>query len=733
MTADADAPGAAGDMRYWAFLSYSHRDAAVAARLQQALETYRIPRSLIGQATPVGEPAPTYLQPIFRDRDDLQASPDLKARVRAALAQSRYLIVICSPDAARSDWVNDEIVEFKRLHGDQRVLALIVAGEPFASERAARADDECFPAALRFDEVMPDSTLRRGDEALPPGSTVRRRAAEPIAADLRPQGDGERLATLKLVAGMLGVGVDGLVRRDATRRNRRMAQVAFASFVGVIVMAGLTVMAVNARNEAQRQRAQAESLVEFMLTDLRKKLEPVGRLDILDALGGKALDYYASQRPDSLDASALSRRSRALHMIGDIREQRGQFDEALAAFQSASDTTAALLARSPHDETRIYDHAQSVFYVGALARERGDMAQAETQMLRYRDLADQLVALNPGNGKWQLETAYARQNLGVLQLEQRHLDAALDSFSREYETLQKLAMTESISPADLADVEGWIGRTHDALGNLGKAIDVQRARAERMRQLPDISKDRQAQYQVANAHYALAKLYLQQGNADTAQEEGLQASALAEAMVGADPENLTWLSEATLDQLLLAEIDIAKGSKTEAMRILQIAEERGRHLAFAEPTAIQWQVQLRGRTLALETAANGSSVDELEQYLARVHALEGQGRRLDSDWIRIVAMVELQLGDDLRRLGSARDAAVHWNASVSRLQPIVDSDNFPAMTLLALAYCRLGRHTEARAIADSVRRSEYRHPDYTALVTLLAHDKGIEQGSATAN
>jgi len=69
--------------------------------------------------------------------------------VREALAQSRYLIVVCSPDAASSPWVNQEIIEFKKLHGESRVLAVIARGKPFASRLPGYEAEECFPEALR--------------------------------------------------------------------------------------------------------------------------------------------------------------------------------------------------------------------------------------------------------------------------------------------------------------------------------------------------------------------------------------------------------------------------------------------------------------------------------------------------------------------------------------------------------------------------------------------------------
>ncbi len=112
-----------GAERYWAFISYSHRDARAAAWLQRAIETYRPPARL---TAPDGAPVPRRLTPIFRDREDLPAAGNLSDAIRAALNDSRFLIVVCSPSAAASHWVDEEIRYFKQQRGDASVLALIV-------------------------------------------------------------------------------------------------------------------------------------------------------------------------------------------------------------------------------------------------------------------------------------------------------------------------------------------------------------------------------------------------------------------------------------------------------------------------------------------------------------------------------------------------------------------------------------------------------------------------------
>ena len=130
--------------KYRAFLSYSHRDAKWAGWLHKSLESYRPPKILVGTSTVRG-PVPKRLTPIFRDREELASATDLGTVINAALQQSACQIVVCSPQSAKSRWVNEEIIAYKRLGGEDRIFCLIVGGEPNATDLPGRAEEECFP------------------------------------------------------------------------------------------------------------------------------------------------------------------------------------------------------------------------------------------------------------------------------------------------------------------------------------------------------------------------------------------------------------------------------------------------------------------------------------------------------------------------------------------------------------------------------------------------------------
>jgi tetratricopeptide (TPR) repeat protein len=217
-------------MRYSAFISYNHRDRDWAVWLHRALERYSVPKRLWGRPARWGKIG-NRLPPVFRDRDELATSSDLATSVKEALAESAFLVVICSPNSARSKWVDEEIKTFVAAGREKFIRLIIVDGEPHSPD----PERECLPPAL-----------------------VRDGAPEPLAADVRPEGDGKQAAKLKILAGILGLPYDELRQREAARRQKRLAAIAVAASIGFLIMAGLTVFAFISRAEAVQQRQLAE-------------------------------------------------------------------------------------------------------------------------------------------------------------------------------------------------------------------------------------------------------------------------------------------------------------------------------------------------------------------------------------------------------------------------------------------------------------------------------------------
>lgn len=258
--------------KYWAFISYSHRDQAWAEWLHKALETYRVPRRLVGRETAAG-PVPRRLFPVFRDLEELPSSPNLSGAIDQALQQSRYLIVIASPYAAVSKWVDQEIARFRALGRGDRILCLIVDGEPHADLHPGKGFLECFPPSLRAGDGI-----------------------EPIAADVRPGKDGKPATKLKLIAGLLGVGLDELRRRERRRQFLRNA-----SWIATCILLAAGLGGLWQMQQQEKREALAQQALHAHITAVYEK----GRQELLAHNEARAAVFLNEAFRQGVDTPAL--------------------------------------------------------------------------------------------------------------------------------------------------------------------------------------------------------------------------------------------------------------------------------------------------------------------------------------------------------------------------------------------------------------------------------------------
>lgn len=192
--------------KYFAFISYQRKDEEWADRLRSKLEHYRLPSSVRKQDASL----PKEIRPIFRDALEL-AGGVLAKEIETALQQSKYLIVICSPNSAKSPWVNKEIQTFIDLGREDHIIPFIIDGTPFSDNE----ETECFPPALR--------SLKGEKELL--GININELSRD--------------AASIKVVARMFGLKFDTLWQRYEREKKKKrwmiIGSVALLAIVALVV------------------------------------------------------------------------------------------------------------------------------------------------------------------------------------------------------------------------------------------------------------------------------------------------------------------------------------------------------------------------------------------------------------------------------------------------------------------------------------------------------------------
>jgi WD40 repeat protein len=225
-------------MKFDAFISYSHAaDGALAPALQTGLHRMGKPWYVLRALR------------VFRDETNLAAEPGLWPSIEAALSQSRFLILMASPKAARSKWVAKEL-DWWLAHRDATHLLIVQsAGE------------------LHWSEAEGDFDWTRTDAL--PRQMAGRFADEPKHVDLRWAHSDTRLtldhpafraAVLDLAAPIHGKDKDLLDGEDVRQhgRTRLLARSAVAGLVVLTLASSISaLLAVQQRRVAQAERAMA--------------------------------------------------------------------------------------------------------------------------------------------------------------------------------------------------------------------------------------------------------------------------------------------------------------------------------------------------------------------------------------------------------------------------------------------------------------------------------------------
>ncbi len=351
--------------KYDAFISYRHTelDKFVAENLHKQLEAFRMPKSVAKKR----KGQKNRIERVFRDKEELPLTSDLNDPIMAALHNSEWLIVICSPRLRESLWCKKEIETFVNLRGRERVLAVLIEGEPA--------------------ESFPDELLFRTETKTNPDGSVEeiKIPVEPLAADVRGKNKKEVLKAMKtevlrLCAGMFHLNYDDLRQRHKEQRNKRiMTMVTIGGIACLLFALFCGVVALNLHDKNQKIQALADMVLEqheelkynqaLSMSELSLRYLEEGNREKAIQTATQALtevDYLSM--PYTPEAHFALAESLGVYDVG---------DKYIADYQIEADGMICSMAISPDmDTVAIHDSAYSLILYDIYSEEVIDVIQA---------------------------------------------------------------------------------------------------------------------------------------------------------------------------------------------------------------------------------------------------------------------------------------------------------------------------------------------------------------------
>ncbi|KKO48974.1 transcriptional regulator [Arsukibacterium sp. MJ3] len=312
-----------------------------------------------------------------------------------------------------------------------------------------------------------------------------------------------------------------------------------------VTAASMSVKSYNAEQQAQQKRLAAENLLGFMVGDFADKLRSIGRMDLLDGISNKALEYFTDYSADdnSLSIAARLQHGQTLEAMGEVAYSRGKTDEASAALQAARTQLEAVLTQQPDNLELLKTLGANAFWLGQIQYDASNWQATQPEFERYYQYSERMYQQAPDNLDAIMELSYATNSLGSLAMQQQQFAVARKNFE---ESLRLKLLAQLQQPdnrqliADIADTRSWLASAALADGNVYLAIEIhKKLQAELIN--TTTKPDPYLLDILSSSYQKLADLLIYQGKIAEAQAASTQGDhALSQAIVQ-DPENSRWL------------------------------------------------------------------------------------------------------------------------------------------------------------------------------------------------
>jgi tetratricopeptide (TPR) repeat protein len=678
---------------YDAFISYSHaKDKPTAAALQSVVQTLGKPwyrrRALR----------------IFRDDTSLSATPELWPAIEQALARSRFLILLASPESAASPWVNREVAYWLEHKGAGTLLLAVTAGE------------------LAWDDAAADFDRRR-DTPLPP-ALAGRFAVEPKWVDLRSYRDGATPNDTRFIelGADFAAAIHGMPKEDLlsqeVRQQRRALMLAWSAVGSLLVLAGAAAWQWQAA-VAQRDRAEAAlARAETLIASASKSTLVVGDMfdsgllpttvaqQILDVLRGTFTELAREQ----IDRSITPAQLRLLDVLSRSHLAVGHIQEALDVAQTARRLATQLVAldRTNNEWQKLLADAHT--RLGSALRRQGKVVEALAQFQASRTITAQLCLADPDNRKWQHDLAFILETISDTLKAQGDLDGAFAENNASLAIYAKLGSKWDVANSLLrfGDIYWDRGDLDRALEHFREASGINAGPAEEM--TSTIEPERNWKWSAAVSYLRVGNALRVKGHLDEALVAYRNYMRVVVQLEFRDPRNEVWQRHKARSHAMTGDVLFAKGDLDGALKEYENVRAGARLLLERDGgnRFAQQELSESHRRFGDVWLARGEHQRAIEHFDI---AIKIAGELVAADrsnvfWQEDLAVDRERKGDALRADGQLTAAFEEYQAAIALIARLLDGQPLTRESWrhnLARGHGRIGSVLAAQKRFDEAR------------------------------
>ena len=411
--------------------------------------------------------------------------------------------------------------------------------------------------------------------------------------------------------------------------------------------------------KAKKARAEAERILDYLVFDLRDKLAPVGRLDLVEDVEKQVNAYYERMGVEEENAEVMRRRAAAYHSQGNRLLAQGNLEGALQAYQAGLTIAEALAQRDPSNTEWQRDLSVSHEKIGDVRSAQGDLAGALQAYQAGLTIREALAQRDPSNTEWQRDLSVSHDRIGDVRSAQGELAGALQAYQADLKIAEALAQRDpsntewrrdlSVSHEKIGDVRSAQGELAGALQAYQSGLTIREALAQRDPSNTEWQRD------LSISHNKLGDVRAAQGELAGALQAYQSGLTIAEALAQRDPSNTQWRRDLSVSHEKIGDVRAAQGELAGALQAYQSGLKIREALAQRDPSNATWQLDLvvSFYKLASVTKQSGKKSDQrearnyYEQSLTILRRLEKEGRLPPNrkEWIEIIEKEMKALGN----------------------------------------------------------------------------------------